>query len=119
MLRPNVLPGFLIFQKDIGSGMVKKDTFKTMLEFHIYRHRELKKSLIELPNSSKEALEKEQPLYLHAIIVTKDDSHHIEEGITPELEPVIYVKGLKFDNEMFDGKESRDLDKYLRKTGRK
>jgi len=114
MLRPNVGEGFLILKKDLENGMVKKDSYKTMLEFHIFRHRELKKSLIYLPNETKELLEQDNPLYLFAIIVTKDDNAHIlDKG------DKIFVKGVKFDNQLFDGKKSEDLDEYLRKTGRK
>lgn len=114
MLRPNVGDGFLIFKKDLENGIAKKDTYKGMLEFHIFRHRELKNSLIYLPNSTKELLELDNPLYLFAIIVTKDDNAHIlDRGDR------IFVKGLKFDNQLFDGKKSEDLDNYLRKTGRK
>jgi len=114
MLRPNVGDGFLIFKKDLENGIAKKDTYKGMLEFHIFRHRELKKSLIYLPNETKELLEQDNPLYLFAIIVTKDDNAHIlDKG------DKIFVKGVKFDNQLFDGKKSEDLDEYLRKTGRK
>jgi hypothetical protein len=115
MLRPNVEPGFLIWKKDLKNGTVQKKTFKSLIEYWVYRHRPLKKSLIELPNSTKTKMEQETPMYLHCIIVSKENDDHLKDMGDGR----IFVRGLKFDNEMFDGKESKDLDNYLIKTKRK
>ena len=115
MLRPNVGDGFLILKEDLTNGICQKKTWNGMLEYWVYRHRPLKKSLIILPNSTKKQLEKETDIYLHCIIVSKENNDHLRDMGDGR----IFVKGLKFDNERFEEKESNDLDNYLRKTGRK
>jgi len=103
MIRENNGKGFCIWKKDLDSGVVQKKSYNNNIEFWIYRHRPLETTLVLSPSSKKE-LEKSQPIYLHSIIVTKENS-------IVDNKDMLLVNGVKFDD--------IDVDKYLSKTKRK
>jgi len=105
MIRQNLDKGFLIYKKDLISQIVQKKPYKTNIEFWIYKHRPIETSLVLSP-TAKKTLEEQSPIYLQAIIVSRDTSEFIKE-----TKDYFLVQGIKFDD--------KDLDDYLSKTERK
>lgn len=99
MIKPS--NGFIIFGKDLKSGLVKKKEYQGLTEYWIYRGLESK---IILPDGSKPEPIDRSEIKLHAIIVC-EGSH-----ITAKREKGFLVNGIRFTD--------KDLKEYLVKTHR-
>lgn len=104
MVRCNLGGGFKILKKDLDSGLVKVRTYKTYLEYWVYRYKSPEGNLY-LPDGSKHLLHDQAMTYLFCIIMTKDNDDH--RKITSDG---FLIKGVRIDGE--------DIKTYLAKTGR-
>jgi len=91
---------YILVRRDLEDGLIKRRSFKGLVEYWIYRGKE---SNIFLPDGSK-AKATGTPNYLHAVIVCEPNH------VTSETVKSILVKGAKFTE--------GDLEDYLKKTER-
>jgi len=100
MIKPS--NGFIIFGKDLKSGLVKKKEYKGLTEYWIYQGTGTD---IYLPNGSKADPVDRSEIELSAIIVCEGSAH-----ITAQRKKGFLVNGVKFTD--------HDLKNYLDKTKR-
>lgn len=104
MIRPCLGKGFVIFKKDLEEGTIQKKSYKSYTEYWIYRNEPIK-TILQLSPSAKKELEKNQPKFLYAIIVTEGKNNQIIEE-----KDKFYIDGYKITE--------GEINKYLSKTGR-
>lgn len=98
MIRPSNM--FVIWKKDLKSGVVKRKRFKKLIEYWYYEGQE---TSIEDIHGNK--MVDNTNMQLKSIVVCDCESHITKEGNNG-----FTVDGIKFTE--------KDMDDYLHKTGR-
>jgi len=93
--------GFIILGADLQSGLVKKKSYKDLVEYWCYRAQETE---LYLPNGQKAKSQDKSNIFLYSIVVCE------KNHITAKRLKGYFVNGIRFTE--------GDLKNYLDKTHR-